>query len=173
MPCPDCHSISFDPAGGSLYGQIYGARPSWAPGANLKTAKSNIPRGYYFNPYAFAQAVVQLGQPIPSAKIDRSLHGDDGTNWDVRSNILRGPSQVNADLSVRKRFLLRESRNLELRADFFNAFNHANKSNPVSDISSAALDSETGQVLNPETFGRIISTDSSPRIVQLSLKLIF
>ena len=164
----------FDPAGGSLYGQIYGARPNWAPGANLKTAKTNIPRGYYFNPYAFAQAVVQPGQPIPSAKDPTAFAGDVGTDYgDIGRNILRGPSQVNADLSVRKRFLLRESRNLELRADFFNVFNHANKSNPVSDISSAALDSETGQVLNPETFGRIISTDSSPRIVQLSLKLIF
>ncbi len=32
-----------------------------------KAAMSNVPAGYDFSPSAFAQAVVQPGQPIPSA----------------------------------------------------------------------------------------------------------
>lgn len=74
--------------------------------------------------------------------------------------MLRGPSQSNVDVSVGKQFLLTESTNLEFHADFFNLLNHASRDNPVSDISVA-------------DFGRIVSFSSSPRIVQLSLKLNF
>src|SRR5262249_2867083 len=52
----------FDPGGGFLYGLFGGARPSWTAGANSKTARHNIPNGYYFNPLAFASAIVQPGQ---------------------------------------------------------------------------------------------------------------
>src|SRR2546423_1035599 len=62
----------FDPAGGSLYGQI-GARPNWATGANRRTAMSNVPQGYYFNPAAFAQAIVPVGSAIPSAHDSTAL----------------------------------------------------------------------------------------------------
>src|SRR5436309_1894889 len=55
----------FDPTGGLLYG-LFGARPNWIPAANAKTAKNSVPAGYYLNPSAFSQAVVQPGQPIPS-----------------------------------------------------------------------------------------------------------
>jgi hypothetical protein len=67
----------FDPAGGSLYGQI-GGRPNWAAGANRRTAMSNVPPGYYFNPNAFAQAIVPAGSAIPSAHDSTALAGEDG-----------------------------------------------------------------------------------------------
>jgi hypothetical protein len=59
-----------------------------------------------------------------------------------------------------------------MRADFFNVLNHANRSNPISDITTAQSDSN-GLILNPGDFGRTVSFDSSPRIIQLSLKLLF
>jgi hypothetical protein len=105
----------FDPGGGTLYGQIYGARPNWAPGANKKTATSSIPPGYYFNPYAFAQAVVQPGQAIPSAKDPTALAGDVGTDYgNVGRNILRGPWQSDVDVSIRKDVLLSDSKNRKI-----------------------------------------------------------
>lgn len=150
----------FDPGGGSLYG-LAGARPNWAPGENRRTAMRNIPPGYYFNPAAFAVANVQPGQPIPSAHDPTALAGDTGTDiGSVGRNILRGPSQSNIDFSLGKRILLAESKDLQLRADFFNLLNHASRDNPISDISTA-------------DFGRIVSFSSSPRIVQLSLKFNF
>jgi hypothetical protein len=150
----------FDPGGGSFYGFL-GARPNWAPGANRSIAMTNVPRGYYFNPSAFAEAVVQPGQPIPSASDPTALAGDLGTDiGNVGRNILRGPAQSDIDWSVGKRFPLTESKGFEFRADFFNALNHASESNPVSDISSAE-------------FGKILSFTSSPRIVQLALKFTF
>jgi len=163
-----------DFAGGSLYGQ-FGARPNWAPGATVAAAKKNIPQGYYFNPFAFAEAVVPPGAPIPSAHDPTALAGDEaGTDFgNVGRNILRGPSQSDLDISLMKRFPIKESRNFEFRTDFFNALNHVSKSNPVSDISTANLDPITGRVLDPGNFGRILNTNSSPRIIQLSLKFNF
>jgi hypothetical protein len=150
----------FDPLGGSLYG-LAGARPNWAPGASRRTALSNIPKGYYFNPAAFAVATVQPGEPIPSAHDPTALTGGTGTDiGNVGRNILRGPSQSNIDLSFEKRFPLSESKDLRFQADFFNLLNHANHDGPVNDI-------------NAGDFGRIVSFRSSPRILQLALKLNF
>jgi hypothetical protein len=150
----------FDPAGGFLYG-LFGARPNWEPGANRKSAMNHIPPGYSFNPAAFMQATVQSGQPIPSAHDPTALAGDLGTDiGNVGRNVLRGPSQSNIDFCVSKRFSLSESKDLELDADFFNAFNHPNRANPVSDISTA-------------DFGKILSFSSSPRMIQLSVKFNF
>lgn len=150
----------FDPGGGSLYGLV-GARPNWAAGESRQTTKSSIPPGYYFNPSAFAVANVQSGEPIPSAHDPTALAGDTGTDvGNVGRNVLRGPSQSNVDFSLGKRLLLAESRDLQLRADFFNLLNHASRDNPISDISA-------------DDFGRIVSFSSSPRIVQLSLRLNF
>jgi hypothetical protein len=50
----------FDPSGGSLYGLFGGARPNWAQGASRRTAITNVPQGYYFNPSAFVEATVFL-----------------------------------------------------------------------------------------------------------------
>jgi hypothetical protein len=153
----------FDPTGGLLYG-LFGARPNWAPGANAKTVKTSVPAGYYFNPSAFSQAMVQPGQPIPSvhdptAVVDPAAEA--GTDiGNVGRNVLRGPSQSNLDFSVGKRFPLAESKVLEFHADFFNLLNHPNQDNPVSDISTA-------------DFGKVLSFSSSPRIVQFALKFNF
>src|SRR5205085_7333009 len=87
-----------DGGAGSLYGLTL-ARPSWAQGANARTAMSNVPVGYFFNPSAFVRAVVQTGQLIPSsngtARAD-ALGTDIGN---VGRNVLRGPSQTNVDFS--------------------------------------------------------------------------
>jgi len=149
-----------DPGGGSLYG-LLGARPNWAPGASRRSARSNTPPGFYFNPSAFSQAWVQPGQPIPSAHDPTALAGDLGTDiGSVGRNVLRGSSQSNVDFSVAKDILITESKDLHFQADFFNLLNHSNVDNPVSDIGAG-------------DFGRIVSFSSSPRIVQLSIKFNF
>jgi hypothetical protein len=150
----------FDPAGGSLYG-LAGGRPNWAPGANQRTALSNIPPGYSFSPAAFSIAEVRPGQAIPTAHDPTALAPEGGTDLgNVGRNVLRGPSQSNIDFSLSKRFSLAESRNLEFHADFFNVLNHANRDNPINDI-------------NSDDFGRVVSFSSSPRIVQLSIEFNF
>jgi hypothetical protein len=154
----------FDPTGGFLYGLFLGARPNWAPGANHKTAMNNVPAGYYFNPAAFAQAVVQPGQPIPSAHDPTALvdpNAEAATDiGNVGRNLLRGPAQSNLDFSFGKRFALTESKSLAFHADLFNLLNHPSRDNPLSDISAA-------------DFGKVLGFSSSPRIVQFALKFTF
>jgi carboxypeptidase family protein/TonB-dependent receptor-like protein len=152
---------TFDPAGGSLYG-LDGTRPSWAPGANRGTATHNAPAGYYFNPAAFTTLTLQPGQLIPSANDATALAGDLGSDiGNVGRNFTRGPGFYGVDCSIRKRFSFSEHTGTEFRADFLNVFNHAIRSNPIGDLGAGA------------DFGRIVGFDSSPRIIQLSLKVSF
>ena len=170
-----------DGGAGSLYGLSGGnnalVRPSWAPGATRGTATTNVPPGYFFNPYAFVRPVVLTGQVIPSSN-GTAIAGASGTDFgNVGRNVLRGPGQANVDFSVIKRFAIGEAKNLELRAEFFNLFNHVNFDNPISNLSavpSTSIDPNTGRIIgNPGDFGRIISTSNNPRLIQFALKLNF
>jgi len=171
-----------DSNAGSFYGlsgvNIALARPNYAPGATRRTATSNIPSGYFFNPFAFARPIVLAGQPIPSSN-GAAIAGEIGTDiGNVGRNVLRGPRQINVDFSIIKRFRVDESKNVEFRAEFFNLFNHVNLANPISNLnaipsSGGSIDPNTGQIINPSDFGRIISTSNNPRIIQLALKFNF
>jgi hypothetical protein len=163
-----------DSNAGTFYFGVGGgsARPNWVPG---QTATGNIPAGYFFNPLAFARAVVLANQLIPSSN-GTATAGATGTDFgNVGRNVLRGPRQTNVDFSVIKRFPISESRNIEFRAEFFNLFNHVNFANPISNLNAIAATSfnPTGQIINPGDFGRIISTSNNPRLIQFAAKLSF
>lgn len=171
-----------DGGAGSFYGLNGGnnalARPNWAAGANRETATSSVPAGYFFNPFAFVRPVVTNGQLIPSS--DGNARADAlGTDiGNVGRNVLRGPRQTNADFSVIKRFSIAESKNIEFRAEFFNLFNHVNLDNPISNLnaitsSGGSIDTNTGRIISPGDFGRIVATTSNPRLIQLAFKLNF
>ena len=166
-----------DSNAGSFYlGQNNGlSRPNWAPGATRSTATSNIPHGYFFNPFAFARPIVLAGQLIPSSN-GTAIAAATGTDFgNVGRNMLRGPRQTNVDFSIIKRFPFGESKNIEFRAEFFNLFNHVNFANPISNLnavtSSGSIDPNTGRIINPGDFGRITSTSNNPRLIQFALKL--
>ncbi len=75
-------------------------------------------------------------------------------------NALRGPGRSNLDFAVAKMTPLFGDRlKLELRFEAFNLFNHAQFSNPDTNI-------------NSPTFGQVLST-AAPRILQLAGRLIF
>jgi len=83
----------------------------------------------------------------------------DNTFGNVGRNTLIGPGTVNVDFGAHKVFTLRENVKLQLRGEFFNAFNHAQLNNPDTSVPDS-------------TFGRITSA-RAPRITQLALKLTF
>jgi len=170
-----------DGGAGSFYGLSGGnnalVRPSWAPSATAATATSNIPAGYFFNPLAFVRPIVLTGQVIPSSN-GTATAGATGTDFgNVGRNVLRGPRQTNVDFSVIKRFPISESKNIELRAEFFNLFNHTNFANPISNLSavpSTSIDPISGRIIGSSgDFGRIISTSNNPRLIQFAMKLNF
>jgi hypothetical protein len=70
-----------------------------------------------------------------------------------------GPGVVSLDVALSREFKISERWKLHARADFFNIMNHANWNNPTMDITSG-------------TFGQI-TTFSSPRIIQMAMKLFF
>jgi hypothetical protein len=161
-------------AGSFYFGANSGlSRPSWAPGATRETATSNVPPGYFFNPFAFVRPVVQPGSPIPSSN-GSAFAGATGTDiGNVGRNPLRGPQQTNVDFSIIRRFPLSEAKSVEFRADFFNLLNQVNFANPVNNLNAAGVDPNTGQITNPGDFGRIISTSNNQRLIQFALKLYF
>ena len=153
------------------------ARPSWALGATGTTAMSNIPKGYFFNPFAFVRPVVLTGQVIPSSN-GSAIAGATGTDFGtVGRNVLRGPSQNNVDFSIIKRFPFHESKNVEFRAEFFNLFNHVNFANPVSNLNAVpatSIDQTTGRIIGDAgDFGRITATSNNPRLIQFAAKINF
>jgi hypothetical protein len=172
-----------DSGAGSFYG-LNGmnalARPSWASNATRYGATTNIPSGYFFNPFLFVRPVVGVGQAIPSSNgaASASALGTDIGN--VGRNVLRGPKQTNMDFSIFKRFPFSESKNIEFRAEFFNLFNHVNFANPISNLnavvsSGGSINPNTGQIMpnSAGDFGRILSTSNNPRLIQLAVKLNF
>ncbi len=78
---------------------------------------------------------------------------------DAPRNFLRGPGINNYDLSIVKKTKVTESKSVEFRAEFFNAFNHAQFLNPDTSGGSG-------------TFGQI-TTDRNPRLIQFGLKFYF
>jgi hypothetical protein len=105
--------------------------------------------------------------------------------------IFRGPAQQDFDISIIKKTAIghTEARNLEFRAEFYNAFNHPSFSNPNTDageftcIESPPLTSPCVPVpgsvpatpfFAPDpTLGFISATSVAPRIIQFALKLNF
>jgi len=170
-----------DGGSGSFFGLSGGnnalVRPSWAAGATTSTATSNIPAGYFFNPFAFVRPVVLAGRVIPSSNGTATAAATGTDIGNVGRNVLRGPSQSNVDFSVIKRFPIGESKNIELRAEFFNLFNHVNFANPISNLSAVAatsINANTGQITgDPGDFGRSVSTSNNPRLIQFALKFSF
>jgi Carboxypeptidase regulatory-like domain/TonB-dependent Receptor Plug Domain len=105
----------------------------------------------YFNPSCFTSP------PIIGADGIGTAFGNSATG------IVDGPGQENLDIAVSKTVMCNlphEKSSLQFRAEFYNALNHPQFSNPDSTFTSP-------------TFGVISSTSVSARIGQLALKLVF
>jgi hypothetical protein len=112
-------------------------------------ARGRLGRTQYLLPQA--EALTRLATPntvAPSEMIER--------------NGLRAPRVMFYDLSLIKRFALKESVNLSFEANFFNIFNRANFGAPINTLTNSR-------------FGQITSTlnGATPRQIQFGLKLTF
>ncbi|MPZ19485.1 MAG: TonB-dependent receptor plug domain-containing protein [Luteitalea sp.] len=106
-----------------------------------------------------------VGDPtIADRTLERFFNTDAFANpvgdfGDLGRNTMIGPSFKNVDLSIIKSVNLGATRQLELRAELFNLFNHTNFGIP-------------GNVVDSATFGALTSA-STARDIQLGLKFIF
>jgi hypothetical protein len=85
------------------------------------------------------------------------------TFGNLSRNALRGPGINNWDISILKDIQFTESRYLEFRSEFFNAFNHVQFYSPTLQDGTIGGDSLFGQ----------ISSDRGPRVIQFALKMYF
>lgn len=135
------------------------ARPDLISGVPLYLEGEQYPGGKRFNPAAFDAAA-----PLAEAR--------QGT---LGRNVLRGFGLQQVDLSLRRRFPIREHVALQFRADAFNIFNRPNFADPTGiitsqnfGVSTAILSSSLGGFgLNP------LFQVGGPRSLQLALKLEF
>jgi hypothetical protein len=97
----------------------------------------------YFNTSAF----------VPLNQVPRGIFGD------ARRGLIYGPGDVNTDLAVMRNFGLVSGVRLQLRSEFFNAFNQVNFNNPVTNVSSG-------------NFGRITGAGAG-RAIQVAAKLLW
>jgi len=75
-------------------------------------------------------------------------------------NVFHGPGINNWDVAAFKDFRFLEKQSLQIRGDFFNAFNHASFANPDATIGSP-------------NFGQVQTTQIDPRRIQLAMRYEF
>jgi Carboxypeptidase regulatory-like domain len=106
------------------------------------------------------------GQPLYAFANPTQANADyvGPVGFDIGSrNNLRGPGFFNLDLGLAKAFPIYGDRVvLKFRADAFNVLNHPSFGNPTVDITNQSTQ-----------FGTITGTQSSPRVLQLALRLEF
>ena len=124
-----------------------------APIQYLNPRNNALGTGYWFNPASFnSTSPYNPDGTINPAGVPLFTFGT------LPRNALRGPGVNNFDLSLTKTTALKEKTSLEFRAEFFNAFNHAQFANPENYGDSS-------------TFGQISTTRNFMRIIQFGLKL--
>jgi len=172
-------------AQGCLVGRIPGVNPFLQDVNNFNPGKgacpSDVPNcASLLNPAAF--------EPAGSFEPNGACPGCTGTfgytGYGPRIySALRGPNYKNVDFSITKKTALSERVNLQLRAEFYNAFNNhmfvddsnfnisGNNGAFATDISAAPLTSTTGQSFSG--FGIWNGNVSAPRRIQLGARLEF
>jgi len=158
-------SILDSGAGTGFLGQ--GSTPllgaSLAPGASISSGLSsgNL-RDRVANGYLNAAAFAAAPQLYPAACAGGDSNRCTTGFGNLGRNIYRGPFEQNWDASLIKYFKIGEHQEVRFTADFFNVWNHATFANP------AVLDIEAGS-----SFGKILNSTGTPRLIQFSLRYAF
>jgi len=131
------------------------ARPDRVPGVSVWIANANAGGEQSLNPAAFA---------IPAAL----RQGTEGRND------IAGFGLTQVDLSVARKFPIRDTWTLQFRADAFNVLNHPNFANPLALVEFGSFYLSSQAMLNQGLGGLTpLFQQGGPRSLQLSLKLTF
>jgi hypothetical protein len=139
---PNYFGLAATPANG-------GFRPNLVPGQPIYLSTSAATA--FVNPAAFAP-------PAP------------GTFGNLSRGLVRQPSIKNVDFSMNKNFALTERYRLQLRAEFFNLFNHPSFNGFGNSVFGAG-NTTTGRPVGSQ-FG-VLNSDRGPRNIQFGIKLNF
>jgi carboxypeptidase family protein len=93
---------------------------------------------------------------------------------DLRRNSLYGPHYTDTDISLLKKIIKTEGLTLQIGANAYNVFNHANFAPPTGDTSSGAFGLITGAVAPPTSpYGSFQGAAVTQRLLQVHGKLTF
>jgi hypothetical protein len=126
-------------------------------------SSSNVNNAFDTSAFYFTDAAVQTNGVVDPTKQRADTRIQLANNVRTFPSTLadfRGQGINNSDLSILKKFNLKERFALQVRGEFLNAFNHPYFSNPSVDPTSSA-------------FGTITSQYNLPREVQLGMRLTF
>jgi hypothetical protein len=130
-------------------------RPDRNAGVPVWIANSAAPGGKTLNPNAFS---------VPTT----IRQGTEGRND------IAGFGLTQVDLSLARKFVIKDPVHLEFRTDAFNLFNHPNFTNPRALIGGSATFLASSQMLNQGLGGlNPLFQQGGPRSLQLSLRLSF
>jgi len=122
-------------------------RPDFVPGQKA-TGKPCV-KGTFFNTCAFTNPAL-------------------GSVGDVSLNSLEGPGEKNVDFALLKTIQVSEARRLELRAEFFNVFNHPN----FLFAAPGPQNANNSTVFGTPTFGYVTGAQA-PRLLQFAAKFYY
>jgi hypothetical protein len=130
------------PSTAATFGDYTGSRNI----GSVMTSNNGIGPGvYYFTPTQIANFA------FPAA----------GTLGTSARNTFRGPGFFNIDMSLVKRFVIKERKAVTFRVEAYNFLNHPDFGNPGLSLAT------------PATFGKITNVVNNPRIVQMALRFDF
>ena len=136
-------------------GVLAESRPDRVPGQPAWIANATAPGGKSLNPGAFS---------VPSSP----RQGTEGRND------IPGLGLTQVDLSIGRKFPIKERVNLQFRADAFNVLNHPNFANPLAFVEFGTFFLSSTRMLNQGLGGLTpLFQEGGPRSLQLSLKLTF
>ena len=139
---------------------VFSAVSGWRPDLNLNGIFTKDP--VEGNLRTFSTPIDGTGIFLTQLRNGLPLANSMPIGGNLGRNTLRGPSLANWNLSLAKRIPISESFSLQIRADFFNLWNHRNFGNPNAVMSNFALG----------TFGTNL-TDPGTRTMLLALKVFF
>ena len=144
----------------NILGHVYSENPRNATQAfpSQCNGGNTTPGNFWIDPQDM------VCNPCPPTDPNCSLAADQPgipllTFGNLARNSVRGPGINNFDISIAKKTPIRESKSPEIRAEFFNAFNHTQ----FFAVDHFGLSSTFGQVLS----------DRGPRVIQLAMKFYF
>ena len=148
---------------------IYFINPSVLNATITNAATGEVRQGFDLNqqlPAGFTLTRVRAASPIGTAPFPGQVFffnnvGGTPVNGNLPRNFLNGTPYFNWDAGLSKSFRFTESMRLQLRAEAFNVLNRTNV--------NQSLDLK----INSDSFGRISSTNLTPRILQFGARFDF
>ncbi|HKX30728.1 MAG TPA: carboxypeptidase regulatory-like domain-containing protein, partial [Blastocatellia bacterium] len=151
-------------------GQPFTVRLSFNRSGNLNNAAFSLSDRPDLNPRFAGETV--LGGPDRYWDVNAYLLPPANQQGTLGRNTLIGPALVSIDMSLAKTFKVDEKRSLQLRAECFNAPNHPNFATPSGRTAFTGVRADGSAIVAPDA-GRITSTVTTSRQIQLGLKLSF